>query len=82
KLEVLNARLTATLKNGDVVTASKRWVPKEEARNTSREKIDAKLHTLLKRFLPEETRNKLCDLAWDLENLKGVDELISLTAMK
>jgi 2-methylcitrate dehydratase len=82
KLEVLNARLTATLKNGETVSASKRWVPKEEARNTSREKIETKLHTLLGRFLPEETRNKLCALAWDLENLKGVDGLISLTAMK
>ena len=82
KLEVLNARLTATLKNGETVVAEQRWVPKEEARKTSREKIETKLHTLLKRFLSEDARNQLCVLAWDLENLKSVDELITLTKIE
>jgi 2-methylcitrate dehydratase len=81
-LELLNARLTVTLKNGEEVSASQRWVPKEEARNTTREKIETKFHTLVKRFLPDDARNKLCELAWDLENLGKVDELISLTEKK
>jgi hypothetical protein len=71
-----------TLKNGETVVAEQRWVPKEEARKTSREKIETKFHTLLKRFLSEDARNQLCALAWDLENLKSVDELITLTKIE
>ena len=76
-----SCRITATLKNGEKVTATHRQTPKDILRGPSDAQFDAKFDTLAARALDRDGRKKLLDALWRVDKMKRIDGLIDLTAI-
>lgn len=74
-----NCRLIATLKNGKTVTAVHTQTSKDMIRGLSNAEIESKFHTLNQRVMPKRARNKLISRLWDLDKIKKISEIVSLT---
>ena len=80
--ETRNCRLIATLKDGRTVTAAHTQTQKDMVRGLSDAEIEAKFHKLAHQAYPEKVRNKIISRLWDLDHIKDVGEIISLTKSK
>ena len=74
-----NCRLTATMKNGSTVTAIHTQTSKDMVRGLSNTEIESKFKNLTQRVISESAKNKLISQLWNLDKVKNVGEILTLT---
>jgi 2-methylcitrate dehydratase len=73
-----NCRIEATLDGGEKVVAHCTLAQADIEQGTPDDVLNAKFHTLTRRFLPEPAREALAAAIWRVETLERVDPILEL----